>query len=209
MKYNLFQSYIWKSKINYDKKDNLIKNLTKKFNENKNKLTPGWKCFVHSSFKNQENDRIPEDLLDIIAEKLKEFLEDCPSELKITGEYSIRDIWYNIYDENCFQEPHNHGDALFSGCYYLKFDKNIHYQTIFYNPNFNLDYLKLEDNSYFCFSPDCEEDDIIFFPANLEHGTKGLKKNSSNQLRMTIAFNIVNLDMYINDHKEIKGVVYN
>lgn len=209
MKYNLFQSYIWKSKINYDKKDNLIKNLTKKFNENKNKLTPGWKCFVYSSFRDQENDRIPEDLLDLISEKLKEFLENCPSELKIKGTYILNEIWYNIYDENFFQEPHNHIDSLFSGCYYLKFDKNLHHQTTFYNPNFNLDYQKLEDNSYFCFSPDCEEDDIIFFPGNLKHGTKGLKKNSSNQLRMTIAFNIVNPDMCINDYKEIKGVYYN
>ena len=202
MKYNLFNSYIWKSKINYNKKDDLIKNLTEDYNKNKNEFTPGWKCFVYSSFKDQENNKIPDDLLDTIEKKIIEFLEDCPNELKIRGTYIISDIWYNIYDKIHFQEPHDHGDALFSGCYYLKFNKENHHQTSFYNPNFNIDYSKLEDNSYFCFSPDCEEDDIIFFPSFLKHGTKGIKKNSSNELRMTISFNIMNPDICLNDHKE-------
>lgn len=212
MKYNLFDSYIWKSKINYEKKDTLIKNLTEDYNKNKNRFVPRWECFVYSSYSSindQENNKIPEDLLDIIEKKLKEFLEDCPNELKIRGTYNISDIWYNIYDKNYFQEPHTHGNNLFSGCYYLKFDKNIHHQTTFYNPNFNLDYSKVKNNPYFCFSPDCEEDDIIFFPSNLKHGTQGLKKKSSSDLRITISFNVINPVLHLNLYKEIKGVSYN
>jgi len=209
MKYNLFNSYVWKSKINYNKKDFLINDLIEDYNKNKNNLTPNWNCLVYSSFK-KEQDKIPEDLLDIIEIKIREFLDNAPDKLKIKGTYILSEIWYNIYDKHHFQEPHTHGDALFSGCYYLKFNKENHHQTIFYNPNFNIDYSKVEDNSYFSFSPDCEEDDLIIFPSNLKHGTKGLK-NCSNGLRITISFNIINPDICLNNNKEKiknKGLSY-
>lgn len=213
MKYNIFDSYVWKSKINYSKKFELIQNLTDTYNEDKNSLTKNWNCLVHSSFQNQENGKIPEDLLDIIEKKITEFLKECPIELQIKGTYILSEIWYNIYGKNNFQEPHTHGNSLFSGCYYLKFNKDIHHQTMFYNPNFNLDYSKIEENPYFWFTPDCEEDDLIIFPSFLKHGTKGVKKNCSNELRMTISFNIMNPDICLNNTKienfKNKGVSYN
>jgi uncharacterized protein (TIGR02466 family) len=191
MKYNLFNSYVWKSKINYNKKDFLITDLTEDYNKNKNNLTPNWNCLVYSSFK-KEQDKIPEDLLDIIEIKIKEFLDNAPDKLKIKGTYILSEIWYNIYDKHHFQEPHTHGDALFSGCYYLKFNKENHHQTTFYNPNYNLNYSKLENNSYFCFTPDCEEDDLIIFPSFLKHGTKGIVNKNCKDMRITISFNITN-----------------
>jgi uncharacterized protein (TIGR02466 family) len=203
MKFNIFDSLIWKSKINYNKKNELIKNLINTYNENPNALTSKWDCLVHSSFDNQENGKIPEDLLDIIEKKIIEFLEDCPDELKIRGTYILSEIWYNIYGKNQFQEPHTHGNALFSGCYYLKLNTDIHHQTTFYNPNFNLDYSKLEENPYFCFTPDCDEDDLIIFPSYLKHATKGVKKNFSNELRITISFNIINPDICLDNKKKI------
>jgi uncharacterized protein (TIGR02466 family) len=212
MKYNIFDSYVWKSKINYSKKFELIQNLTDTYSEDKNSLTKNWNCLVHSSFQNQENGKIPEDLLDIIEKKITEFLKECPIELQIKGTYILSEIWYNIYGKNNFQEPHIHGNSLFSGCYYLKLNKDIHHQTMFYNPNFNLDYSKLEENPYFCFTPDCEEDDLIIFPSFLKHGTKGVKKNYSNELRMTISFNIVNPDICLdnteNRNYKHKGISY-
>jgi hypothetical protein len=69
MKYNIFNSMIWKSRINYDKKNELIKNLIETYNKNPDSLTSNWKCLVHSSFQNQDNGKIPEDLLDIIEKK--------------------------------------------------------------------------------------------------------------------------------------------
>lgn len=203
---------IWKSKINFDKKNELIESLTESYKENPNSLTSKWNCLVHSSFENQENGKIPEELLDIIREKIREFLEDCPDELKIRGTYILNDIWYNIYDKHHFQEPHDHGESLFSGCYYLKLNKNVHYQTTFYNPNFNLDYSKLEENPYFCFTPECKEDDIIIFPSYLKHGTKGVKKNCSNEFRITVSFNVINPDICLDHKKEIyknKTLSYN
>tara|TARA_R100000005_G_C4975713_1_gene187200 strand:- start:544 stop:1167 length:624 start_codon:yes stop_codon:yes gene_type:complete len=207
MKFNLFDSYIWKTKVKYDNKDNLIQTLSEDFYKNKNKYTPGWKCFVYSSYNDHEQNNIPEDLLDIIEKKISEYLNNCPEELKIKGTYHLRDIWYNVYEKDYFQEPHNHGNALFSGCYYLKFSKDIHHQTTFYNPNYNLDYKKLEENPYFSFEPDCEEDDLIIFPSNLKHGTKGIKEKTSDDLRITISFNIINPDFCLEDKKN--EVFYN
>ena len=66
----------------------------------------------------------------------------------------------------------------------------------------------MEENSYFCFEPNCEEDDIVIFPSNLKHGTKGLKNNSSNELRITIAFNVMNPDICL-DKKIQDRVSYN
>ena len=209
MKYKLFDSYVWKSKIDYDGKDKLVKNLIKDYLDNKTKFTPGWKCFVYSSFKDQENNKIPEDLLVIIEDKLRDYLKNCPEELQIKGTYILSGIWYNIYEKNYFQEPHTHGDALFSGCYYLKFNKEKHHQTTFYNPNYNLDYSKLEENSYFCFEPNCEEDDIVIFPSNLKHGTKGIKEKKSEEIRITISFNVINPDIFLYKNPQDKGVLYN
>jgi len=206
VKYNLFNSYIWKSKVKYDNKENLIKTLSEDFYKNKNKLTPGWKCFVYSSFIDLEQNNIPEDLLDIIGEKISEYLHNCPKELQIKGTYILSEIWYNVYEKNYFQNIHDHGNSLFSGCYYLKFNKDIHHQTTFYNPNYNLDYEKIDDNPLFSFEPDCEEDDLIIFPSNLKHGTEGLKDENSNELRITISFNIRNDDLCLKDEKS--GVSY-
>jgi hypothetical protein len=206
VKYNLFDSHIWKSKVKYKNKDNLIQTLSEEFYKNRNKLTRGWKCFVYSSYGDPKQNSIPDDLLDIIEEKIYEYINNCPEELKIKGTYILSEIWYNVYEKNYFQNIHNHGNSLFSGCYYLKFNKDIHHQTTFYNPNFNFDYEKIKENPLFSFEPDCEEDDLIIFPSNLKHGTKGIKEKTSDDLRITISFNIVNLDICSYTKKQHKGV---
>ena len=207
MKYNLFDSYIWKSKVKYDNKEKLIKTISEEFYKNRNKLTPRWKCFVYSSY-NDPKQNIPSDLLDIIQEKIREYIINCPKELRIKGKYILKEVWYNVYEKNYFQEPHDHGEALFSGCYYLKFNKDIHHQTIFYNPNYNIDYEKLKENSYFSFEPDCEEDDLIIFPSKLKHGTKGIKQKTSDNLRITISFNITNSNICLDTKIQDRGVLY-
>ena len=207
--FSIFHSHIWKSKVNYKNKKKLIKSLENSFFDNRNKLTPTWDCFVHSSITNwQEQSLIPEDLLDIIQEKIRDFLNDCPEGLKIKGNYVLTEIWYNIYEKNYFQEPHDHGNSLFSGCYYLKFNKQKHHQTKFLNPNFDIDFSKLEENSFFCFEPDCDEDDIIIFPSSLKHGTMGLKDKNDDEIRITISFNIHNHDLCFRDVSKEKQISY-
>ena len=209
MKFNLFNSFMWKSKVKYDNKENLIKTLSEDFYKNRNKFTPAWGCFVYSSFKDREQNKIPEDLLDIFEEKIREYINNCPEELKIKGNMYLKDIWYNVYEKNYSQDVHDHGDSFISGCYYLKFNKNTHHQTTFYNPSYIFDFEKLEKYSYFSFEPDCEEDDLIIFPSGIKHGTKGLKDIDSNELRITISFNIINPDILPNEEIQNKGVIYN
>jgi len=200
MEYNIFNSFIWKSKISYEKKDELIKYIEEKYIKNPNQTPKKWKCNVHSSF--EEKKSFPENfessLLDEIEKKLKEFLKIYGKKIKCKGDYFINNVWYNVYAGNHFQEPHNHGDSFFSGCYYLKFNKKIHHQTEFYNPNFNLNYSKLKDNEYFALTLDLEEDDVIIFPSFLKHGTKGMiNKNNYEETRITISFNITVFDLCI------------
>lgn len=195
MEYNIFTSFIWKSKLIYDDKNKLIKIIQERYKKNPNQTPKGWKCSVHSSFK-KENNYIPKDLIKLIHDKSSEFLSVYSKKIKLEGKYIINNIWFNAYSGDQFQEPHVHGDALFSGCYYLRFDKKNHDPTTFYNPNFNLNHLKIKNNPYFCINLDCEEDDIIFFPSFLKHGTGGLKnKTTLNNLRITISFNILNSDV--------------
>ncbi len=202
MNHNFFNSYIWKSKVNYKNKNELIDIITKDFYENKNRLTSDWDCFVYSSYDEQENKNIPDEFINIIENIFLKFLKNCPKDLRIKGQYSISNVWYNVYEKNYFQEPHDHGNSLFSGCYYLKFNKDIHHQTTFYNPNYNLDYKKIKDNPHFCNQINCEEDDIIIFPSKLKHGTSGMIEKKSDELRITISFNIDNTDLCLNDQSK-------
>lgn len=195
MEYNIFNSLIWKSKINYPNKNELIKIIEEKYKKNPNQTPKEWKCLIHSSFNrgfDLQNKYIEQDLLNVIEKNSNEFLNTYEKKLNICGKYYISNAWYNAYKGQQFQEPHTHGDALFSGCYYLKFNKEFHNQTIFYNPNFDLDYSKLKDNVYFCSTANCDEDDLIIFPSFLKHGTEGIKNKLSDNIRITISFNIKN-----------------
>lgn len=200
MEYSIFNSLIWKTKINYNEKEQLIKIIENNYLKNPNQTPKGWGCTLHTSFK-QKNRYIPKDLIKIFEDKCNEFLDLYEKKLKISGNYYLQDYWYNAYKGNQFQEPHTHGTSLFSGCYYLKFNKEYCHQTEFYNPNFNLDYSKLEGNDYFCFNLDCEEDDLIIFPSFLKHGTKGIKnKKEYDDLRITITFNVTNSNICYSDN---------
>lgn len=191
---NIFTSFIWKDKINYPYKNNLIHLIEKEYIKNISKKPKNWKCNVHSSAGDDEF--LLKNLRPYIEKSLNIFLENHEKEMNIHGQYFLDELWYNVYGPHQFQELHTHGNSLFSGCYYLKFDKEKHHQTMFYNPNFyNLEFFKLESNSYFCHSPDCEEDDIIIFPSNLSHKTNGIMENinySHKDLRITISFNVSN-----------------
>lgn len=199
-----FNSNIFKSKLYYDGKNELIKKIKDEYKKYPNQTPKNWMCNIHSSFGTDY--KIPIELTKNIENKFNNFLSDYLNNMKIDGNYYISSIWYNVYGKDEFQEPHDHGNSLFSGCYYLNFNKKIHHPTIFYNPNYNIDYSKLENNSYFCFPVDCEEDDIIFFPSYLKHGTKGIINQNCDELRITISFNLNNT--FLKDNDKIKNMLY-
>jgi uncharacterized protein (TIGR02466 family) len=207
--FTIFNSFIHKSRLEYDKKNELIELIKNNYKKNPHKTPKGWNCTVHSTY--GQRNTIPKDLTKIIENKCNEFLDNYKEQLMIKGEYYLNNIWYNAYKGNQFQEPHTHGDSLFSGCYYLKFNKDVHHQTIFYNPNFDLNFSKIEDNPYFVYELDCQEDDIIFFPSSLKHSTKGIKNNTTDEMRITISFNVAHSLLEFKNLKNInnKKFVYN
>lgn len=208
--YNIFTCPIWKSKINYIHKKELIKEIEKNYEKQPNLKPNGWKCNLHTSFtyKEEENFLVNEHetLLRDIRNKLEEFVCIHNLKMNLEGNFIMSNIWYNAYMNNQFQEPHDHSGSIFSGCYYLKFNKNKHYQTKFYNPNYNLDHIKLENNPYFCFTPNCEEDDLIIFPSMIKHGTQGVKENCD-EMRITISFNVKNENI-VNSKSIFNKVLY-
>lgn len=207
--YDFFHSFIWKTKLNYEGKDKLIKKIEDNYAKRPNLTPKKWKCSVHSSmeFQTSSDFNIPEDLLDLLQSKITNFLDDYQKKIKLSGEYILKECWYNAYKGNQFQEIHDHGESLFSGCYYLKFNKNKHYPTEFYNPNYKINFSKVENNSYFSFTPDCEENDLIIFPSQLMHGTKGVK-NKCEELRITISFNISNKSVRKNTNSFSNKIIY-
>lgn len=190
----IFESLIWKSKLKYKNKEEFISFIGEEYNQNPHLTPKGWNCNVHSNFHQSFHFReiIPDDLIVEIENKSNQFFDDYQSKIKLSGDFFISSMWYNCYTKNQNQEIHNHGEALFSGIYYLKFNKDIHYPTTFYNPNFDIPFLKVKNNPYFCYTLECEEDDIIIFPSNLKHSVDGMIDKKEKELRITISFNIDN-----------------
>ena len=191
MNQNIFNSFIWKTKLAYDKKLDLIKNIEHNYKKNPDTTPSEWFCNVYTSFNDSNDKLISQDLIKKILDKVDEFI-DSNSSVQLKGNYHLNDIWYNVYDYGQFQEMHDHGDNLLSGCYYLKYNKDIHYPTIFFNPNYDIDFSSIMDNPNFVFTPDIEEEDLIIFPSFLKHMTKGLISPLKKETRITISFNIRN-----------------
>ena len=86
----------------------------------------------------------------------------------------ISDIWYNYYKLGQYQEPHIHEGNGYTVVHYMIFDKKHHEPTKFTNPKIK--------------SPNINQGDILFFPANLEHY---VPENKTSIPRLTTAFTIV------------------
>ena len=81
----------------------------------------------------------------------------------------------------------NKNNNFFSGVYYMKFNDKVHSATRFYNPGFEVDFDKIQDNSFFISSPEIKEDDIFIFPSDVGHDVPA---QTTDELRITVAFNV-------------------
>lgn len=193
----LFKNSFWKSKLDYQNKDNFIEFIIDEYKKSPSMTPKGWNCDVHSSFERSTNktkdyNNIPQELILLIEKKCSEFLDEI--EINLEENFYVESCWYNAYTNNQYQEIHNHSmGTLFSGIYYLKYDKSCHSKTEFLNNHFNLNYFdnkivnKLEKNKLFCSSVEIEEDDIFIFPSNVWHR---VKPSNSDQIRITVSFNV-------------------
>jgi hypothetical protein len=111
---------------------------------------------------------------------------------------SIKNIWYNYYLENEYQEWHDHLGSIFSPAHFacvhfLSYDNEIHQPTVFRDPlhkyrdhSHELEFDVVDVETYI---PNVKEGDFLMFPSYLDHSVYPVKK-SQKCPRITISFNI-------------------
>ena len=197
MKWEFFPITFYTTKYHYRKKSNIwIKNqlvpliendLLKTEDINKN---PNWNCNVSTSFHLERN--IMNAYKHLYGEVIEEFLGVIEVNKKKLPNYKISSIWYNAYENETYQEKHDHYPEHFSMIHYIEFDSKEHPGTMFFNPclpslYFTQDQIPNRMNQEFFEFNDIEEGDITFFPSFVPHL---VKPNKSNKRRITISLNI-------------------
>jgi len=121
-------------------------------------------------------------IIDLFCTKIEIELNLFSKLIGLDNELELRNIWFVEYNKNEKCSPHHHDDYnkknyCFSGIYYLSFDSNEHQNTTFYN-----------DQSFSeSFTPQCDEGDLLIFPANVWHGQPG---TVSSKKRIVASFDV-------------------
>lgn len=193
-----FGSGIYKDQLVYPNKQQLIDKITKRYLEQNTLKPQSWDENVHTSIVYDKcktlheyftKSFIPQDLVDLIDQKLQDLIQQ--ENLDSVGKFHISEMWYNAYTCGQYQHMHKHSNSInnmFSGIYYLKFNKQEHTSTRFYNPAFEIDFDKVRHSKYFCFFPTVQEDDLIIFPSDIGHDVPA---QYSSDLRITVSFNVM------------------
>jgi hypothetical protein len=161
------------------------------------------KTDIHHSLEDEENKNFNKIDYYNLSKKYEKiivnFLKKLPLKNNLNFKYNI--VNYTCSKHNSFMVPHIHSDCNFSLVHYLSFDEEQHIPTIFKNPFYfctllpdrkkliNIFDEKTEKNSWiykeWVFKT--KEDDVVIFPAVLEHYVRNL---DSKKLRITISVNI-------------------
>jgi len=178
-------------------REELIKTIQTEHKNQPVKKPSSWADNVHTSiqydgYKNNldyfQKAGIPISLVTELDKIVQAFVSD----LSITdiGRFYIAEMWYNAYSNAQFQHMHKHSNQnnmMFSGVYYMKFNKDEHSATRFYNPHFEVDFDKVRHNPLFVAKPKIRENDVFIFPSDVGHD---VEEQRSEDLRITIAFNV-------------------
>ena len=161
------------------------------------------KTDIHHSLEDEENKNFNKinyyDLSGKYEKIIYNFFKKLYLKSNLNYKYNI--VNYTCSKHNSFMMPHIHGNCDFSLVHYINFDEKQHVPTIFNNPFYFSNLLpnrkklvdifdgKIEENSWihkeWVFKT--EEDDVVIFPAILEHYVRNL---DSKKLRITISVNI-------------------
>ena len=192
-----FCSSFYLDSVSYPNREKLIYEIESKYDQNPTYKPDSWEENVHTSIQygSHKNNLeyfqkcgIPLDLVCVIDEKIQNFIDK--EKLSSIGQFYISEMWYNAYKNGQYQHKHKHSNAennFFSGVFYLQFDEKEHSSTRFFNPYFDVNFEKLEDNRYFTFLPKIKENDLIIFPSDVGHD---VPHQHSSKLRITISFNV-------------------
>jgi len=209
-KTNLFSCPIYKIRIDpnsYDKEkiiNDILYNKGLKNIRNASRAGLGH-CDVHHSFHDVDNEDFRiinyEKLTDVYRKKIQMFFDKEIITLKpFLWEFDI--VNYLAVTEGQWLSSHIHTHDDFACVHYLNF-KDEHSPTLFWNPATFASYIKsiqpnMQDvidldnteNSYACanFSLRVEEDDMVIFPALLNHEIRA--QGPTKEPRITISTNI-------------------
>jgi uncharacterized protein (TIGR02466 family) len=138
-------------------------------------------------------------LIPLYTSEIKAFLNSMPIK-KCSFKFNI--VNYTCMTEGHHMMGHIHTNCDFSAVHYLQFDNKIKDPTVFKNTNDYSKFIcdvypkidktfissKIENSwAYQYFKIETNEDDLIIFPAMLEHSVPDIK---SDKTRVTIVFNI-------------------
>jgi hypothetical protein len=138
-------------------------------------------------------------LIPLYTTEIKTFFDSMPMK---KGSFKFEIVNYTCMTEGHHMMGHIHTKCDFSAVHYLQFDNEIQDSTVFRNTNDYSKFIynvypqidqtfissKIENSwAYQYFKIVTKEDDLIIFPAMLEHSIPDIK---SNKTRVTIVFNI-------------------
>ena len=104
--------------------------------------------------------------------------------------FIINNSWFNIYQEETYQEKHTHPNSHISAIYYLKCNSDSA-KTFFYNPYDDMCRPALKELTLYNFSwihHNPIPGKLILFRSYIPHM---VEKNFSNELRITLSYNFV------------------
>lgn len=202
----MFGTPFYKTKIESEdyEKSKIISQIEQNYNVDPNRNQ--WDTVnssLHHSYNDNENEKFNQisygSLLPLYREKVIEFL-NLYFDVKIKFNFYI--VNYTCVGKGHHMKIHNHPYSCFSGVHYIKFNKEQHRPTVYYNPadwtyyvesffpkpmyNSHSDGLK---HSWMRQSTelDIEEDDLVITPSTLRHN---VPVSYSEDLRMVIVFHI-------------------
>jgi uncharacterized protein (TIGR02466 family) len=156
--------------------------------EKSKETNPNWRCSVYTDFHK------PKSCLDKFKKNYTPGIKRALEQINIGDvpySFNIEKIWYNVYENECFQESHIHYPDHFSFIHYLEYDPEEHSPTVFENPNL---YAQLFNEEQFkdrmfqdVISFPTYEGTLMCFPSNVRHF---VPKNKSNKRRVTVSFNV-------------------
>jgi len=190
---NLFPHPIGEVSIDYDN-EQLIKDVESAVETTENRNN--WQCEIISSFQNHEmNDEVFSNhtsLLEQVAEAGNNFMKEVGW---YDGDLFVGDWWFNLYQNEHWQEQHHHGVHDLCAIYYATPDI---VPTLFQNPNNYTFHARYHQSKKTEFTKNdyqslAQPGKLILFPGYLMHSVpyKTNREIAYLQRRLTVAFNFV------------------
>lgn len=180
-----FSYKIFKTNLNFSytqELTNIVSNIGNQNLKEGNNLVTNAKSFFHAYEHDTRFQLNNINIIDLFCSEIEIELNSLSKLIGFDNELEIRDMWFVEYNNNEKCLPHTHANFssiqyCLSGIYYLSFDSNEHQTTTFYN----------DKSLSKSFTPQCEEGDLLIYPADVWHGYTG---TVSSKKRIVVPFDV-------------------